>query len=289
MQTSPQSQSRPKVALVLSSGGLKPVSAVGLFEFLEEEEIEVDLIVGSSGGSIMGSLWSAGYKSSEIPVITKDYLSLKGFSKIDYRTLLSIPKLPLGRFNLNSGLVKNHVALQFCRDIFKGYQLEDLPIKTTLQTTNIQTGQGVLLSEGPVGDAVYASGNMYPLMPPFNWDGQYLVDGAYASPLPILEAVKADADVIIAMLFNEQLVADPPHFMEGFFNITRAFGLSLIKSQLSLAIDLHHYEIIVINVPLDKPVSITDSDKIPYLVDLGRQAVSEMREEILHAITTYHA
>ena len=278
---------KPKVAVVLGSGGLKPVSALPLLEFLKEESIDIDIMVGASGGAIMGGLWNLGYDTTEIVEITQRFLSMNIFTNLNYKTVLSIARMPFGRFDITSGLLKNKIPLEYCREVFKGIQIEDLPIPMYLQTTDIQTGKGVVLEKGPLGEAVYASSAIYPLAPPYNWEGKWLVDGAFSAPLPILEAVKHGADVIIALVFNEKLVAEPKHFMDGFNNTIRAFSNSLVRSQLLLAIDLHHFEIVVVEVPFDTPISMSDPVQIPKLLDLGRKAIEKNKVEIIHAVNNF--
>jgi NTE family protein len=81
---------RPKVGVVVSSGGIKSISSIALFEFLEEAGIEVELLVACSGGSIFSGWWAtcndASYMRENVEALwTRDL-----FAKTDYRTLLSI-------------------------------------------------------------------------------------------------------------------------------------------------------------------------------------------------------
>lgn len=278
---------KPKIGVVLSSGGLKPISSLALFDFLDEEAIDIDLLVACSGGGIMAAFRGIGYDKQQIIEATTAFLSQKAFTNVDYQTLCNIAGLPFGKFDLNKGILKKKLSLRMCQQLFGAYRLEALKTKTLLQTTDIQNGEGVVLEQGPLGEAVYASAAMYPLLPPIQIGGRWLVDGIYSSPLPVLEAVKRNMDIIIVMLFHENLVPEPRKFVDGFSNITRAFSLSLIKSQLSLAIDLHHYEIIVINIPFAKPVSMSDGAQIPGLIELGKRAVEEKKEEIRDAISSF--
>ena len=119
-------------------------------------------------------------------------------------------------------------------------------------------------------------------------EGRWLVDGAYSSPLPVLEAVNRNMDVIIVLNFHEDVVPNPGRFSEAFYNTTRAFSRALIRSQLSLAIDLHHYEIVMVNIPFDKPVAMSDPKQIPYLVEIGRRAIGEKKQEIMDAINQFN-
>ncbi|MDX9823049.1 MAG: patatin-like phospholipase family protein, partial [Syntrophales bacterium] len=88
---------RPKISLVLSSGGLKPVAAVSLFEFLDEQSIPVDLMVGCSAGSIISALRGIGCGTQEMIDFFRGVERFKPFGHIDYRALLGLAKLPFGK------------------------------------------------------------------------------------------------------------------------------------------------------------------------------------------------
>ena len=280
-------RNRPKIGVVLSSGSFKALASVALFEFLDEEEIDFDLLVGCSGGAILVGLRGAGYDNQQIVEVAREFAKQKALSNIDVKTLLGIAKLPFGRFDITKGLLKREPSMEFCRRTFKDRRIEDLRPTTILHATDIQTGEGVALRNGFLAEAIYASSAFFPMLPPICIEGRWLVDGAYSSPLPVIEAVNCDADVIIAMLFHEKLNPEPKHFMDGFHNVVRAFSTSLVKSQLSISIDLHHHEIIVINVPFEKPIPMSDAGLIPAIIDAGHRAVDLKKEEIIEAITSF--
>ena len=153
------------LGLVLGSGGLKPIASIALFDFVQEESIPVDLLVGCSGGGIYAAMYAMGYSTSDMIQITKSFLKGTAFSEIDYQTLLSIGKLPGGRFDLSRGITKDQAPLRMCKEVFKDIRIEDLEIPTILQTTDIQKGQSVVLDRGKLAEAVYASAAMYPILP----------------------------------------------------------------------------------------------------------------------------
>ncbi len=148
MENSPPNESptaRPLVGVVLGSGGIKPVAALALIDFLKESNVDIDLLVGCSGGSLIAGTTALGYSSDQTLDFYEDYFRRKPFSEADYRTLLGIANLPLGRFDLESGIVKPHKLLDFYRDVYGDSRLEDTRIPTLLQATDIQTGRGVVL------------------------------------------------------------------------------------------------------------------------------------------------
>ncbi len=263
------------------------MAALALIDFLKESHVEIDLLVGCSGGSLIAGTTTLGYTSDQTLEFYRDYFQRKPFSEADYRTLLGIANLPFGRFDLESGIVKPHKLLRFYRDVYGDSRLEDTPIPTLLQATDIQTGRGVVLDRGGLAEAIYASTAMYPFVPPIRYRGKWLVDGVYTSPLPLIEAVRRNMDVIIAMVFPETNQPEPRRFSDALNNIIATSARALARSQISLAIDLHHYEIIVVNVDFEEWIGVTDQAKMPEILEAGRKAVEGRKAEILAAVKNF--
>jgi NTE family protein len=275
------------VGVVLGSGGIKPVAAVALIEFLNESNVDIDLLVGCSGGSLIAGTTALGYNTDQMLAFYAEYFKRKPFSEVDYRTLLGIANLPFGRFDLRSGILKPHKLLRFFKDVYGDSRLEDTPIPALFQTTDIQTGRGVVLDKGGLAEAIYATTAIYPLVPPIHHLGKWLVDGVYTSPLPLIEAVKRKMDIIIAVVFDENIEPEPKRFSDGFENVITVFSRSLIRSQISLAIDLHHYEIIVVKVAFEQRIGVNDEKKMPDILEAGKKAVDAKKAEILAAVRDF--
>jgi NTE family protein len=277
----------PRVGVVLGSGGIKPVAAVALFEFLWKEQIPFELMAGCSGGGLLAAGVGMGMSSQEIRGLYDEFFRRKPFSTVDYRTVLGIANAPFGRFGTSKGLIKGSKLHKFYKDVFGDARVEDLRPATLLQATDIQSGRGVVLDRGRVADAVYASAAMYPLVPPIRLNDQWLVDGAFTSPLPLMEAVRRGMDVIVAMVFDELNNPEPRRFREGFLNIISTFTRSLIQNQISLSIDLHHYEIVVIHLAFEEPVRLYEVDKVDAILEAGRRAVAAKEKEIRCALDNF--
>jgi NTE family protein len=282
-------QSRPKVGMVLGSGGIKSLAAVALFEFLEEARVEVDLLVGSSGGSLMCALAGAGHTPSHIREIIGELLDRRLFARVDYRTILGMLSPRLGRFDRTSSLLKPQALQQLYRRLFRDLRLEDLRPKTVLQTTDIETGEGVVLSRGPVAEAVYASGAFFPALPPVRLEGRWLGDGVYSAPVPVMEAVKRHMDVIITLDYREGVSAPPRGFLDYFLRYIDNTHRSLSRSQMLLSIGLHHHEIVTIMVEFERSISIRDVQEVPAILEAGRRAVARSQAAILSAVHSFSA
>ncbi|MBN2439544.1 MAG: patatin-like phospholipase family protein [Deltaproteobacteria bacterium] len=278
---------RPKIAVVLSSGGLKPLAAVSLFDFLDAQAIPVDLLVGCSGGSIVCALRGMGCRTEEIIAFFKGVNRFKPFTHMDYRALLGLAKLPFGRFDMRSGLLRPQKYKAILKETFGDARIEDLRPRVLFQATDVDTGEGVVLERGLVCDALYASSALFPILPPIQIDGRWVRDGYYTSPLPVSEAVKHDMDVIIALTFFDPIDTGADDYVGCLSNYYSIQGDATTGYQMALSIDMHTHEIIGIRVPFNNPIGIWETRHIPEIVATGRRAIEAHQEEILSAIRNF--
>jgi NTE family protein len=278
---------RPKVGVVVSSGGIKSISSVALFEFLEEAEIGVDLLIACSGGSIFTGLWAKYNSSSVVKDIIYKYWTRDLFGKLDYRTLLSIAGLPFGRFDKTCGLLKPDVVFDTYKRVYGEQKMEDLQIPTIFQATDLLNGEPVLLSKGLLRETVYASGALFPILPPICLEDRFLIDGAYSSPLPIMQAIIEGMDVIIAITNEEVTEKDSKGFVPYFMRCIQYSTNWLQRNQTALSVDMHHHEIVFINAVFDRFIGLRAVHRIPEILEAGKKAVEEKKEEILKAIDSF--
>lgn len=278
---------KPKIAVVVGSGGIKPACAIPLFEFLDEHGIGIDMLIGCSGGAIVSSMRGFGYSPSEISELFSKNLTRSLFSSVDYRTLLGIAKMPLGRFDKTRGILKPQRLIEVLNNIFKNSTFGDMKIPTLVQVTDVDTGEGALIDSGAIADAVYASAAQFPFFPPINIGGRWFVDGAYSSPLPLLEAVNRGYDVIIAVAIEQQVKTESKSFIEFLHQFISRSYTSTQKKQTALAIDMHHHEIIVINMHFDEMINMWDVEKLPEIIETGRKIINKKKDEIISAIENF--
>ncbi len=278
---------KPKVGVVLGSGGMKAFAAVPLFEFLDQAGIAVDLLVGCSGGAIMCAAVGAGLTPAGIRQIAPDILDKRIFGSFDYRSILSILNARFGNFTRTSSIIKPDRMREIYRYLWGDKRLEDLRPRTLVQTTDALTGEGVVLARGSVVDAVYASGAFFPVLPPQEIDGRWLSDGAYSAPVPVIEAVKRNMDVIIVMDFAERSTVEPQGFLDCFYRYIDTQMTTLKRSQMFLSIELHHHEIITIEVNFDQPISFRATNALESVLAKGEEAVTHNKAAILSAIRSF--
>jgi NTE family protein len=179
------------VALVLSGGGARGLAHAGVIEVLEKHQIPIDLIVGSSAGSIIGALYAddprAGQLRQKIIALNKwDLLDLNWFSGV--RMLWQL-----------RGPVEGHALRRFLQKNIKAYHFNHLQIPLAVVTTDIHRGNAFVIRSGPLIPALHASSAVPMVFSPVRLYGRTLVDGGVASPVPVEVAKQFHPKIIIAV------------------------------------------------------------------------------------------
>jgi NTE family protein len=274
--------SKKRIALVIGSGGVKCAAAIGLLRVLQAEQIQVDSIVGCSGGSLYGAL-IANQASGDQMQAWSQTLWTKQIMQ-GYVENLKASKDGSLRFTERTGLVDDSVMNQNLRSIYGGLTFADLALPFKVVATDLLTGAKVTLSDGSVFDALRASLAIPIIFPPWEVNGRLLIDGAASDPLPIDVAIQDGADVIIAMGFaldyrsrfrsmtavQEQLNSI---YMNNILNATFAFH--------NLA---HHADLFPILPEFDGALSRFDADKLPEIIARGEQAAAKQMPHIKRAL-----
>lgn len=211
---------QPKVALVLGGGGAKGFAHIGVLKMLEEEGIPIDIIVGTSIGSIAGGLYAIGYTADEIAALAQnanweqllsDHIPRKYLSPqnkaLDQRYLFSLPFNEKHKLTLPGSLVtgQNVIAL-FCEmasEVPQNIHFSDLPISFACVTTDLETGEEVILNEGFLPKAIFSSMSIPGAFSPSEYNGRLLVDGGLVNNFPTDVAKQMGADIIIGVDLDE--------------------------------------------------------------------------------------
>jgi NTE family protein len=179
------------VALVLGGGGARAIAHLGVLEILEEIGIKVDLIVGTSGGSIVGALYADNPDAKELKKIMQK-MNIDDF--VDFSVLSVIHSL-----SLSSGFVDGKNSEKFLLKNMTAKNFEELKIPFISVATDIVTGRTIPINSGPIAPAVRASCAIPGLFAPVEMYGMMLVDGGVTAPLGIAIAKKHKAKIIIAI------------------------------------------------------------------------------------------
>ncbi|MGE6451818.1 patatin-like phospholipase family protein [Shewanella baltica] len=215
---------RLKIGVVLSGGGAKGAAHVGVLKILEEHNIPVDYIAGTSIGAYVAGMYSLGYSASEVEAIMMGVDWDSGYSDTIPRNILSYRdkqlrdryNIPLnigyneGQVRAPSGLLRGQTMSQLLRqstDLVQQFgNFDDLAIPYRAVATDLETSLPVVISHGSMVKAMQASATVPGALQPAQIDGKLLVDGGIANNMPV-DVVKAmGADIIIAVDIGSPLV-----------------------------------------------------------------------------------
>ena len=210
---------RPKLALVLSGGGARGIAAIGVFRVLEKAGIGVDMIVGTSVGSIMGGLYAAGYSTDQLQrlVDTTRWTDVLNFSdearRMDQfldqkiasdRSILTVrfkgfePIIP--RAFSSGQRLTSYLNLLVLQGIYRADpSFDNLRIPFRAVTTDLLSGHQIILREGDLTEAMRASSSVPLLFSPVLRDTVQLLDGGLISNIPVDVARKEGADLVVAV------------------------------------------------------------------------------------------
>src|SRR5208283_3023916 len=176
-------QKPAKVAVVLGAGASRGFAHIGVLKVLESNNIPINLIVGTSAGSFVGSLYAYGYNAFQIQKMAID---LQKSDIID----LWIP---------DNGFIKGELLEEYVNKMVRNTPIEKLRTPSYAVATNIQNGQAVIFGSGNTGTAVRASCTIPGIFRPVRIGTQMYVDGGVVSPIAVDAARKMGADVVIAV------------------------------------------------------------------------------------------
>ncbi|WP_428311498.1 patatin-like phospholipase family protein [Hydrocarboniphaga sp.] len=183
----------PKIGLALGGGAARGFAHVGVIKMLESQGIKPDLVVGTSAGSVVGSLYAAGHGGFELQEMTFD-LDRAAFADWQF----------FGR-----GLLRGEALQKFINEHVGGKPIEQLPMRFGAVATRLRTGEGVLFQRGDVGMAVRASSAIPGVFVSPVIGGEEYVDGGTVAPVPAEYARQMGAELVIAVDIS-QPVAEAP-------------------------------------------------------------------------------
>ncbi|MEZ9337559.1 patatin-like phospholipase family protein [Vibrio splendidus] len=216
-QQAEHAHKRPTVAVVLAGGGAKGAAHIGVLKALEEMQIPVDYITGTSMGSYVGGLYATGMSADEIEsfIYTVDWN--RGYrdrvNRSDRRVrdkeyedryqLNTDLGLGWGEIKARKGVVQGQNMLRILRETtgnlspFDSFDHLAIPYRSV--ATDIIKLEEVVIDHGHLVDAMMASMSVPGALPPYEVDGRMLVDGGVTNNMPVDVARAMGADIVIAV------------------------------------------------------------------------------------------
>ena len=211
----PAAPARPRIGLVLSGGGARGGAHLGVLKVMEELHVPVDIVVGTSAGSIVAAAYASGMPLAQIADEMSGLRTVMLFRDVERGEVPLRNKIndAVNYIGPEVGLKNGGVA--FPKGVVAGVSIEavlrqltarqrtddfdKLPIPFRAIATDLTTSEMVVIDKGNLAVAVRASMAIPAVVDPVELDGRLLVDGGLARNLPIDVARAMGADVVIAI------------------------------------------------------------------------------------------
>lgn len=286
---------RPRIGLVLGGGGAKGAAHIGVIRVLDELQIPIDCIAGTSMGALVGGTYAAGMPAAELEKETSAINWSETVGSEGARDRMPINQKLQGstytnslEFGLNKGgivvpggLVKTQEIEETIRDLVNDARFkkdfDNLSIPFRAVATDMVTGNMVVLGSGDLSVAMRASMAVPGAFSPVLMGDKVLSDGGMVRNLPVDIARELCADVVIAVwLSTPQPKAEDLHT-----------AISLIGRSMSVMIDANEKAQIAtlteddigINVPMGD-IGTGDFQRVPDAIVLGKEAAEKMKAEL---------
>jgi len=259
---------RPTIALVLGGGAARGFAHVGVIRALEQEKVPIDMVIGTSVGSLIGAIYAYDTNSFELEWTA---FSLEKDQVFDY-----------GIFSMftDMGPVKGDKLEEFVKSKVPVANIEDLKLPFAAVATDLNRGTRVVIDHGPVARAVHASSAIPGVFNPVEHQGKLLVDGGVMDNIPISVAREKGADIVIAVDISENVIN---------FNITNLIDVTLQSINIMFRENVVHKlkDADVLIVPAVGDVGMLDFSQKKRCMQAGIEATKKVMPEIREAIEAW--
>lgn len=193
-----------RVGLALGTGAALGHATIGVLKVLKREGVPVDVIAGTSMGSLIAGCYAAGYEPEEIEDMA---------ARIDKGWVYE--NLFWDLTVMRSGIFQGETLLRFIRTYLGSREFSDMDIPFACVAADIETGEEVVLRSGRVAEAIRASCGLPIIFVPTQINGRYLVDGGLVNPVPTRVLADLGADVLLAVHLTMPAGERPHHAKSG--------------------------------------------------------------------------
>jgi len=221
---------RPKLGIALGGGFARGIAHIGVLRVLEENEIPVDFIAGTSVGALVAAEYASGTPLDEME---------RQGSITRFRDF--------GRWTLSRmGMASNERLEEFMLRFTTAKYFNQMKIPLCIVATDLIKGESVYFTEGEIGPAIRASCAYPGLFLPVEYQGHFLVDGFLTEQVPAAAAREMGADVVIAVHLEPGLLTTKPRntieVISRSFSIIQANSTQPWRDGVDVLIepDVHH-------------------------------------------------
>lgn len=263
--------------LVLSGGGLKGLTHVGVLRALEERGLMPNGVVGCSIGALIGAAWATGF-----PIRAMEDRALALVRKDVFR--IAHLDMALKRM-LSPAVYRSEPLDRLINEVIGDVRFSDLPRRLVVNTVDLNTGQQVLwglpgLDHARVADAVFASCSLPGILPPREVEGRVCVDGAVVENVPVRAALALSRDPILAVDVGGTRVERQAVERKGFVTVYSR-GLEIVMQSLATSYlrDWTTPPVVLVRPRVGR-VSMFSFTRTPFLIAEGYRSVCETLDRI---------
>jgi len=181
--TPPKPPRLPRLGLALGGGAARGFAHIGVIQVLEEAGVKVDLVAGTSAGSLVAALYASGKPGADLARLA---IGMDESAITDW----SFP----GR-----GLIRGEALAKYVREQTGGKLIEQMPLPLGIVATDLDSGAAMLFQRGDTGSAVRASSAVPAVFQPVRIGNREYVDGGLVSPVPVRFARQMGAELVLAV------------------------------------------------------------------------------------------
>ena len=211
------------IGLALGGGFARGIAHVGVLKVLEEENIPIRCIAGTSVGALIGAAYCSGISAEELEHVA---------SKVRFK---HIARWTLSRY----GFASNQRMIGFLNQLLKVKTFEELRIPLAVTATDFSTGEGVVFHSGPLVDPVRASCAYPGMFLPVKIRGRHLIDGMLSYTVPTKPLRQMGAERVLAVhLKGKWTSSEGPRHLFDVIGQCFAIAQEMNSSQWKAAADL---------------------------------------------------
>lgn len=209
-----------RIALVLGAGASKGFAHIGVLKILETNHIPIHMIIGTSAGSFVGSLYAYGYNAFQLQKMS---LSIEKADIVD----LTIPE---------NGFIKGEKIEEYINRMVNNTPIEKMRTPFFAVATDLLNGQDVVFGKGNTGTAVRASCSIPGIFRPVSIGSRLYADGGIVSPVAVDAARRMGADIVIAVDISSDIdTSQPQNTIETILKAINIMYSKISNQQLSRA------------------------------------------------------
>ncbi|WP_299019084.1 patatin-like phospholipase family protein [uncultured Photobacterium sp.] len=286
---------RPKVGVVLGGGGAKGAAHIGVLKALEEMQVPVDYIVGTSMGAYVGGLYATGMSADEIASLLTTVDWEKGYQDRVLRSDRRVrEKQQEDRYQVSSEIGFDFWELKAPKGLVQGQSMGEilratsgnlpelksfdrLPIPFRAVATDIENLEPVVLDRGDLAEVMQASMSIPGLLPPMELGDKLLVDGGITNNLPISVVKEMGADIVIAVDISSNFKKRDE--LDNYFAVMDQLTDFMVRDNASRQIKLLTDKDVLIR-PNIRGISTADFSLMPEAFESGYKAAVAYEKQL---------